>query len=110
MRRRYEKYKPKWITIAIKSSILRSRAAGTIFVSRKYLRNLMKHWKKLNVKLKWRWNLNSISLLRCKLSVHMYIERVEIFADKLMPAALPLSVPALLFVVWKTGSKKKKNH
>ena len=31
----------------------------------------MKHGKKLNVKLIWRWNLNLIPLSKCKLSVHI---------------------------------------
>ena len=30
----------------------------------------MKHGKKLNTRLNWHWNINSISLSKCKLSVH----------------------------------------
>ena len=75
-----------------------SRRNKTIFVLMEYLRNLRKHGKKLNAKLKWHWNLNSISLSKCKLSVH--IVRGKLIVAKLMPAKLPLIVPALLFVVW----------
>ena len=50
------------------------------------------HGKKLNVKLKWHWNLNSISLTKCKLSVH--IVPVKLIVGKLMPATLSLSVSA----------------
>ena len=81
-----------------KIEYLENQSTGTIFVLMEYLRNLMKHGKTLNVKLKRHWNLNSISLSKCKLSMHIIC--VKIIVGKLMPATLALSVPALLFVDW----------